>query len=94
MAADMYTEAHRDARPAGPLAAGTPAPDFTLPRAPNDPLRLADLRGHPVILAFYPADWTPARWCAGCLPAPWSAPCSCAAGNRSASRRAGQARGT
>ena len=59
MTADMYTEAHRDDRPAGPLAAGTPAPDFTLPRAPNDLLRLTDLRGRPVILAFDPADWSP-----------------------------------
>jgi len=41
------------------LAAGTPAPDFTLPRAPGATLRLADSRGHPVILAFYPADWSP-----------------------------------
>ena len=44
---------------ASPLPAGTPAPDFTLPRAPDAQLRLADLRGHPVILLFYPADWSP-----------------------------------
>ena len=41
------------------LSAGTPAPDFTLPRSPDAKLRLADCRGHPVILAFYPADWSP-----------------------------------
>ena len=41
------------------LSAGTPAPDFTLPRGPGSTLRLADSRGHPVILAFYPADWSP-----------------------------------
>jgi peroxiredoxin len=41
------------------LSAGTPAPDFTLPSSPTDKLRLADSRGHPVILAFYPADWSP-----------------------------------
>lgn len=41
------------------LAPGTPAPDFALPRAPGETLRLADCRGHPVILAFYPADWSP-----------------------------------
>jgi peroxiredoxin len=56
---NMYSEAHRDARPTGPLLAGMPAPDFTLHRAPNMPFRLAELRGHPVILAFYPADWSP-----------------------------------
>jgi peroxiredoxin len=43
----------------GPLPAGTPAPDFTLPSGPDTDLRLADLRGRPVILAFYPADWSP-----------------------------------
>ena len=59
MASDIYSEAHRDAAPAGPLPAGRPAPDFTLPRAPNERLRLSDLRGRPVILAFYPADWSP-----------------------------------
>jgi peroxiredoxin len=41
------------------LTAGTPAPDFTLPSGPNAKQRLADSRGHPVILAFYPADWSP-----------------------------------
>ena len=41
------------------LPAGTPAPDFTLPQEPNSPLRLSDLRGRPVILLFYPADWSP-----------------------------------
>src|SRR5882672_7237789 len=38
---------------------GTKAPDFTLPRSPDAKQRLADSRGHPVILAFYPADWSP-----------------------------------
>jgi peroxiredoxin len=59
MVPDMYSAAHGDTKPAGPLPAGTPAPDFTLPRAPNERLRLSDLRGRPVILAFYPADWSP-----------------------------------
>jgi peroxiredoxin len=38
---------------------GEPAPDFTLPRAPGAQLHLGDLRGAPVVLAFYPADWSP-----------------------------------
>jgi peroxiredoxin len=42
-----------------PLPAGTPAPDFTLPSGPDSQLRLGDLRGKPVILVFYPADWSP-----------------------------------
>jgi peroxiredoxin len=44
---------------AGPLQPGTPAPDFTLASGPDTELRLSDLRGHPVILIFYPADWSP-----------------------------------
>ena len=41
------------------LAPGTQAPDFTLPYAPHQSLSLSELRGKPVILAFYPADWSP-----------------------------------
>jgi peroxiredoxin len=41
------------------LSAGTPAPDFTLHVTPNQVLTLKELRGRPVILAFYPADWSP-----------------------------------
>jgi peroxiredoxin len=41
------------------LAAGTAAPDFALPSAPDRVLRLSELRGKPVVLAFYPADWSP-----------------------------------
>nr|WP_255656770.1 redoxin domain-containing protein [Lysobacter lactosilyticus] len=41
------------------LAAGTPAPDFRLQATPDQQLRLSELRGRPVILAFYPADWSP-----------------------------------
>ena len=43
----------------GPLRAGTPAPDFMLHTAPGKTVSLRDLRGRPVILAFYPADWSP-----------------------------------
>ena len=41
------------------LPAGTAAPDFTLRVTPDQDLTLSDLRGKPVILAFYPADWSP-----------------------------------
>ena len=44
---------------AGPLRAGTAAPDFTLPSAPDQTVSLKSFRGRPVILAFYPADWSP-----------------------------------
>ncbi len=41
------------------LQAGTPAPEFSLPVTPDQKLSLSELRGKPVILAFYPADWSP-----------------------------------
>jgi peroxiredoxin len=41
------------------LSAGTTAPDFTLRVTPDQNLTLSELRGRPVILAFYPADWSP-----------------------------------
>jgi len=41
------------------LNAGTPAPDFTLHATPDQTVSLTDFRGHPVVLAFYPADWSP-----------------------------------
>jgi peroxiredoxin len=45
--------------PAASLATGTPAPDFTLHTTPDQGVSLRDFRGRPVILAFYPADWSP-----------------------------------
>jgi peroxiredoxin len=42
-----------------PLKSGTQAPAFTLPVTPDQKASLADFRGRPVILAFYPADWSP-----------------------------------
>lgn len=45
--------------PAQALSAGTPAPDFSLVSANGEQISLADLRGKAVILAFYPADWSP-----------------------------------
>jgi peroxiredoxin len=41
------------------LEAGTPAPDFELKSTPDQAVRLSDSRGRPVILTFYPADWSP-----------------------------------
>jgi peroxiredoxin len=41
------------------LPAGTTAPDFKLSVTPDQKLSLSELRGRPVILAFYPADWSP-----------------------------------
>ena len=41
------------------LQKGTPAPEFELYATPDQLLKLSDLRGKRVILAFYPADWSP-----------------------------------
>jgi peroxiredoxin len=40
------------------LAAGAVAPDFRLEQAHGVFVRLAEMRGRAVILAFYPADWS------------------------------------
>jgi peroxiredoxin len=45
--------------PSSPLAAGTQAPDFLLAGTEGGQISLADYRGQPVILVFYPADWSP-----------------------------------
>ncbi len=41
------------------LGAGVPAPKFTLKSTPDQNVSLEDFRGRPVVLAFYPADWSP-----------------------------------
>lgn len=41
------------------LDPGNVAPDFTLPVTPDQNLTLSELRGRPVVLSFYPADWSP-----------------------------------
>jgi peroxiredoxin Q/BCP len=40
------------------IAAGDPAPDFTLQTDAGAPLSLSSLRGRPVVLYFYPQDDT------------------------------------
>jgi peroxiredoxin len=40
------------------LSPGTPAPDFTLLATPDQSLSLSEFDG-PVVLIFYPADWSP-----------------------------------
>jgi peroxiredoxin len=37
----------------------TPAPDFALNSTPDQRVELKQFRGRPVILALYPADWSP-----------------------------------
>jgi peroxiredoxin len=42
-----------------PLPPGAKAPAFSLRSSPDQTVSLAELRGGPVILAFYPEDWSP-----------------------------------
>ncbi len=41
------------------LEKGTVAPDFELHATPDQKIKLSDFKGKSVILAFYPADWSP-----------------------------------
>ncbi|MGA9842640.1 MAG: redoxin domain-containing protein [Nitrososphaeraceae archaeon] len=41
------------------LKPGPPAPNFTLQSTPDQSIVLSQFRGHPTILAFYPADFSP-----------------------------------
>jgi len=43
----------------GALQPGTIAPDFTLHSTPDQAVTLSQFRGQPVILSFYPADFSP-----------------------------------
>jgi peroxiredoxin len=51
----MTNEQHRSP----PLTPGSVAPGFTLPATPDQRVSLAEFRGRPVVLAFYPEDWSP-----------------------------------
>jgi peroxiredoxin len=42
-----------------PVAVGTQAPDFHLKDTPDQRVSLSDFAGRPVVLAFYPADFSP-----------------------------------
>ena len=52
--------ATNDSAQRGLLSPGTPAPAFTLHWTPDQTVSLSEFRGQPVVLAFYPADWSPA----------------------------------
>jgi peroxiredoxin len=46
-------------QPKNILPPGTKAPDFTLPSSEDRNISLSEYRGRPVVLVFYPADWSP-----------------------------------
>jgi peroxiredoxin len=45
--------------PTAALPPGTVAPDFDLHTTPDQKVNLHEFRGRPVILCYYPADWSP-----------------------------------
>jgi peroxiredoxin len=48
-----------DPYPSDLLEPGAEAPDFELRATPDQFVRLSDFRNRPLIMAFYPADWSP-----------------------------------
>jgi peroxiredoxin len=42
-----------------PAVVGQAAPDFSLHSTPDQIVSLSQLRGRPIVLVFYPADWSP-----------------------------------
>jgi peroxiredoxin len=52
-------ESPQEEHPSQGLPAGSQAPDFTLVASDDSQISLADYHGRRVILAFYPADWSP-----------------------------------
>src|SRR5277367_6785052 len=50
-----HLESHKSAA----LRAGAAAPDFSLKSTPDQTVSLSEFRGQPIVLAFYPADWSP-----------------------------------
>lgn len=56
---DAVFASEEKAYPQAVLPEATTAPDFTLINSSGDEVSLSDFRGQPVILAFYPADWSP-----------------------------------
>ena len=50
---------HSKTNPTTALRAGIGAPEFTLRSTPDQFVSLTEFRGRPVVLAFYPADWSP-----------------------------------
>ena len=59
--ANLYRHAPKMEAPARRkgLPAGRRAPDFALPDAQGRTVRLSDYRGAPLVLVFYPLDWSP-----------------------------------
>jgi peroxiredoxin len=56
---NMTNEHRSENHRSKPLSAGIAAPDFSLLSTPDQTVKLSEFHGRPVVLAFYPADWSP-----------------------------------
>jgi len=54
-----HAKPRRVAKPKSILQAGRKAPDFSLKMTSDQEVSLQDFHGRPVVLVFYPADWSP-----------------------------------
>jgi peroxiredoxin len=59
MSSDENNHYSSNCRPTQALPAGVAAPEFRLQTTPDQSLSLSEVRGNPVVLFFYPADWSP-----------------------------------
>jgi peroxiredoxin len=50
---------HMESHKSTALPAGAAAPDFSLKSTPDQAVNLSEFHGQPIVLAFYPADWSP-----------------------------------
>src|SRR5271170_5440395 len=55
----IIEQRHLESDKSNALSAGVAAPDFSLKSTPDQTVSLSEFRGRPVVLAFYPADWSP-----------------------------------
>ena len=53
------TKAAIKGTPRSIIGPGARAPDFSLYSTPDQKVSLSDFKGRPIVLAFYPADWSP-----------------------------------
>jgi peroxiredoxin len=59
VSAKMRSTSGRKSERRGILSTGTRAPAFALNSTPDQKVSLSEFRGRSVVLAFYPADWSP-----------------------------------
>src|SRR4051794_1175350 len=56
---ETHAKDYESRQPRAILPAGKRAPDFSLHTTPDQCVSLSDFQDRPLILVFYPADWSP-----------------------------------